>query len=177
MAAPHDPPVPAAGPLVLFAMSGMACALPREAVRALLPVPHLDSPPGLPPLLAGFLNLGGKAVPVVELALLLGAPPGKPHPYRHLILLDRPSAGEGEALALLVDRVMDVAPGGLPIRPVEADRSLGGVVAGEVAAAGGSVHLLDSARLLMAQEAAILDALSSQAQRRLAQWNTPGNAA
>ncbi|MFH5925811.1 chemotaxis protein CheW [Roseomonas xinghualingensis] len=177
MSTPHDQPVPVAGPLVLFAMGGMSCALPRGVVRALLPLPRLDTPPGLPVPLAGFLNLGGKAVPVVELARLLGVPPGAPHLYRHLILLDRPSAGQDEALALLVDRVMDVAPGGLPIRPVEADRSLGGIIAGEVEAAGGSVHLLDPARLLMAQEAAILDELSNQARRRLEQWNASGDAA
>jgi purine-binding chemotaxis protein CheW len=174
MAAPPEPPAPAAGPLVLFAMGGMPCALPREAVRALLPLPRLDSPPGLPRPLAGFLNLGGTAVPVVELALLLGGEPGAPHPYRHLILLDQP-VGSGK-LALLVDRVADVVPEGLPVRPVEAERSLGGVVTGEVEGPDGSLHLLDPARLLLAQESAILEELSGQAQRRLARWGA-GDAA
>ncbi|WP_424134696.1 chemotaxis protein CheW [Roseomonas chloroacetimidivorans] len=174
---PAEEPGPEAGPLVLFDLSGQPCALPRSAVRALLPLPRLDSPPGLPSPLAGFMNLGGTAVPVVELALLLGLPRGEPHPYRHLILLDRPAGGPESAFALLVDRVADVLPAGLPLRPLGAERSPGGIVTGEIATPVGSAHLLDPARLLLAQEAAILEALSEQAQRRLAQWGTAGDLA
>jgi len=139
-------------------------------VRALLPLPRLDSPPGLPAPLAGFLNLGGAAVPVVELARLLGLPPGEPHPYRHLILLH----DEATPLALLVDRVADVLPAGLPRRPAADGHSLGAVVTGAVEADGRALHLLDPARLLLAQEGAILATLSAQAQARLARWEVAG---
>ena len=182
MAAPPRMQEPASGALVLFALGGTAratlCALPRDSVRALLPLPRLDTPPGLPPPLAGFLNLGGVAVPVVELAHLLGLPPGEPHPYRHLILLERPSggpSGQGGAgpVALLVDRVADVLPAGQAVRPAEAGISVADVVTGAVEAGGATAHLLDPARLLLAQEAAALDALARQAQERLARWEAP----
>ncbi|WP_338661404.1 chemotaxis protein CheW [Pararoseomonas sp. SCSIO 73927] len=178
--APEPRPVGFPGALVLFSAGGALLALPQAAVRALLPLPRLDSPPGLPGPLAGFLNLGGAAVPVVSLAALLGLPAGEPHPYRHLILLT--AAGPGGAVepsldgpvALLVDRAADVLPAGLPLRPVEEGTSLGGVVAGAVelpaAAGGGTAHLLAPERLLMAREAAILGALTGQAQDRLARW-------
>jgi len=139
-------------------------------VRALLPLPRLDAPPGLPAPLAGFLDLGGAAVPVVELARLLGLPPGEPHPYRHLILLRDDAAARVTTLALLVDRVADVLPAGLPRRPAAEGHSLGAVVTGAVEAGGRTLHLLDPARLLLAQEGAILDALSAQAQARLDRW-------
>ncbi len=76
--------------------------LPRSAVREILPLPRLWRPPGAPGALAGFLNLAGHAVPVVDLAILfgLGQPvTGRQALYRHLVLLqgDHP-------LALLVDR-------------------------------------------------------------------------
>ena len=175
MAAPPRMQEPtSSGALVLFALGGAArvtlCALPRDSVRALLPLPRLDTPPGLPPPLAGFLNLGGTAVPVVELAPLLGLPPGEPHPYRHLVLLDRPS---GPPIALLVDRVADVLPPGQPVRPAEAGLSVAEVVTGAVDAGGDTVHLLDPARLLLTQEAAVLDALARQAQERLSRWEAP----
>lgn len=157
---------------MLFSSGGAVLALPQSAVRALLPLPRLDSPPGLPAPLAGFLNLGGAAVPVVTLSTLLGLPAGEPHPYRHLILLG--AASPGEVVALLVDRAADVLPAGLPLRPVEEAASLGGVVAGAVelpaTAGGGTAHLLAPERLLMAREAAILGALTGQAQDRLARW-------
>ncbi len=165
----------AAGALVLFAMGGVVCALPREVVRALLPLPRLDTPPGLPTPLSGFLNLGGTAVPVLEPARLLGLPAGEPHPYRHLILLERQDGLAG-LLALLVDRVADVVPPGLPLRPAEEGLSLGDVVAGTVEVEGRSAHLLNPARLLLTQEAAILDALAQQAQERLARWEGAGEA-
>lgn len=171
-----DEGAPVAGALVLFAMDGLACALPREAVRVLLPLPRLDAPPGLPAPLAGFLNLGGDAVPVVDLARLLGLPPGEPHPYRHLVLLEPPEGLAGP-VALLVDRVADVTPPGLPLRPAEEGLSIGDVVRGMLEADGRSIHLLDPARLLLAQEAAILDSLARQAQERLTRWEMGGEAA
>jgi purine-binding chemotaxis protein CheW len=182
----RDLPATPEGALVLFALGGTAgatlCALPRGAVRAVLPLPRLESPPGLPAPLAGFLNLGGSAVPVVELAHLLGLPPGEPHPYRHLILLNvpqEPSPGSTAGpVALLVDRVADVLPAGLPLRPVEAEIFLGGVVAGAIEVpGGGTAHRLDPTRLLLAQEATLLDALARQAQARLARWEAPGGPA
>jgi len=151
------------GPLVVIAVGGVACALPQAAVRALLPLPHLDAPPGLPAPLAGFLNLGGTAVPVVDLARLLGLPPGEPHPYRHLVLL------HGNR-ALLVDRAADVLPPGQPIRPVEPGRSLNGLNTGVLEVGDDAVHLLDPTRLLLAEEAATLDDLARQARLRTARW-------
>ena len=75
---------PSSGPLVVIAVGETACALTQEAVRALLPLPHLDRPPGLPAPLAGFLNLGGVAVPVVDLARLLGLPAGGGLPHNNM---------------------------------------------------------------------------------------------
>jgi len=162
---------------VLFVAGDLACALPQGAVRALLPLPRLDAPPGLPPPLAGFLNLGGQAVPVVDLARLLGAAPGESHPYRHLVLLGGAVRGVEGGLALLVDRVVDVLPGGAPLRPVEAGRSLNGMIAGAVEVEGVTAYLLDPGRLLLAEEEAVLGSLAGQARARLARWGIAGRAA
>lgn len=59
--------------LVLFMLGGVECALRREAVRSILPVPQLWRPPGIPAPLLGFADIEGEAVPVVALARLLGA--------------------------------------------------------------------------------------------------------
>jgi len=160
---------PVAGPLVVLLAGGARLALPRESVRALLPLPRLDRPPGLPEPLAGFLDLHGTAVAVVDLARLLGLPPGPAHPYRHLVLL----AGSDGPPALLVDRVTDVIPPGAALRPAGEGTSLGEAVAGAVATPGGTAHLLDPARLLLAREAAVLDALAAQARDRLGRWGLP----
>lgn len=165
--------------LVVFAVAGRVCALRREAVRELLPLPRLWAPPGLPRPLDGFLNLGGRPVPVLALARLLGdeeeaaAADPAARAYHHLLLLHGPAPGPAP-LALRVDRVLDVLrlPAGAA-RPVAEGDSLGGVVSAEVVAGERLLHLLEADRLLLARERAVLDSLTREAARRQAEWEAP----
>ncbi|UPG73415.1 chemotaxis protein CheW [Roseomonas gilardii subsp. gilardii] len=163
--------------LVLFAVGETRLALRREAVGELLPLPRLWAPPGLPRLLAGFLNLGGEAVAVLRLSRLLEPEAeirAEESPaagiYRHLILL-----GEGrDRLALLVDRVLDVVR--VPrqwLQAVPAEQSLNGCAEAEVALPDGFARLLAPERLLMERERATLAELEAQARRRLEEWAAP----
>src|SRR5690349_23841381 len=97
--------------IITFDVNGTACALRREQMRELLPLPRLWRPPALPRPIAGFFNLGGKAVPVVRLDVLFGLEEtqadGEAALYRHLILVQVP--GQENPVALLADRVLDVA--------------------------------------------------------------------
>jgi len=65
-----------AGPLSLlvFHLSGQAYGLPLAEVAEVVPMALLSRAPGLPPLLAGFLNLAGTAVPVLRTDRLFGLP-------------------------------------------------------------------------------------------------------
>lgn len=159
---------------LLVAIAGTECALPREAVREILPLPRLWRPPGAPGALAGFLNLAGSAVPVVDLAVLFGL--GQPATtdittnraalYRHLILLKSESPQ-----ALLVDRVADVVrvePD--QVRTVADDATLNGCVAAEIRVAERLVHGLAIDRILLAEERDRLAAQTRDAQARLAEW-------
>jgi purine-binding chemotaxis protein CheW len=154
---------------LLVDIAGTDCALPRRAVREILPLPRLWRPPGAPGALAGFLNLAGSAVPVLDLAVLFGF--GRPVTtrqalYRHLVLLhgDTP-------LALLVDRVADVVrvEAG-QIRPVADAATLNGCVAAEIRLGERLVHGLAVDRILLAEERERLGAQTRDAQARLAEW-------
>jgi purine-binding chemotaxis protein CheW len=154
---------------LLVAIAGTECALPRRAVREILPLPRLWRPPGVPAALAGFLNLAGRAVPVLDLAVLFGL--GRPEAarvslYRHLVLL------HGEPpLALMVDRVADVvrvAPD--QVRPVADAATLNGCLAAEIGIGERLVHGLAVERILLAEEQARLAAQTRDAQARLAEW-------
>ncbi|QRE73784.1 chemotaxis protein CheW [Methylobacterium aquaticum] len=159
---------------LLVAIAGTECALPRGAVREILPLPRLWRPPGAPGALAGFLNLAGSAVPVVDLAALFGlgqpgtaiAATNRAALYRHLILL------KGESpLALLVDRVADVVrvePD--RVRPVADGATLNGCVAAEIRVGERLVHGLAVDRILLAEERDRLAAQTRDAQARLAEW-------
>ncbi|KMO37951.1 chemotaxis protein CheW [Methylobacterium variabile] len=154
---------------LLVDVAGTACALPQRSVREILPLPRLWRPPGAPAALAGFLNLAGTALPVLDLAVLFGL--GRPATarqalYRHLVLL------QGEPpLALLVDRVADlvrVEPG--QVRAVADAATLNGCVAAEIRLAERLVHGLAVDRILLAEEQARLAAQTRDAQARLAEW-------
>ncbi|UFN48100.1 chemotaxis protein CheW [Roseomonas sp. OT10] len=174
--APADDRAALAGPqleLVVFAMGSQDCALPRQAVQELLPLPRLWVPPGLPRPLDGFLNLGGQPVPVLALAPLLGLPEDGAETdrvYHHLILL----RGAASPLALRVPRVLDMRT--VPVaalRPVSPTDSLQGFVTAGIPFGPRLVHLLDADRLLLERERAVLESLAREATRRRAEWALP----
>ncbi|WP_375462780.1 chemotaxis protein CheW [uncultured Methylobacterium sp.] len=150
---------------LLLDVAGTPCALPRAAAGEILPLPELFRPPAAGAWLAGFLNLGGTPVPVIDLARLLGLRAGdhEPDAYAHLVL--SPDA----ASALLVDRVTDlVAVEADAVRSVADDRSLNGCVAAEIRRGDRLVHALDPARILTAEERARVAELTRAAAARLA---------
>ncbi len=162
--------------IITFDVNGTACALSREQVRELLPLPRLWHPPALPRPVAGFFNLGGKAVPVIRLDVLFGLDAkqedGEAALYRHLILVQGPL--HDAPLALLADRVLDVATiAGHQLSPVAEGSSLNGCVEAEITLGSRLVHLLSLERLLLAQEQQALAELGRHAQSRLAEWTVP----
>lgn len=150
---------------LLLDVAGTPCAVPSAAVGEVLPLPELFRAPAGAAWLAGFLNLGGKPVPVIDLARLLGLRAGghAPGPYAHLVL------APGADGAWLVDRATDlVAVEAEAIRPVAEAGSLNGCVAAEIRRGDRLVHALDPARILTAEERARVADLTRAAEARLA---------
>ncbi|MCJ2034462.1 chemotaxis protein CheW [Methylobacterium sp. J-068] len=152
---------------LLLDVAGVACALARSSVSEILPLPDLHAPPGSGGFLAGFLNLGGVPVPVVDLARLLGlrlvAAPGADDPYRHILLDAEGTTG------FLVDRVENLfVVEASALRPVSAERTLNGCVVSEIARADTLVHVLGLPQLLTVEERTRLSALTDAAATRLA---------
>lgn len=158
--------------VILFDVSGFACALRRSEVRELLPLPRLWRPPSLPRPVAGFLNLSGAAVPVLRLDVLFGVgrdAEAEANLYRHLILVR--GLGQAGSIALLADRVLDVIEvEQARLSPVERSETLNGCVEAEIDLGNRLVHLLSLERILFAEEQQALAELSRQAQSRLSEW-------
>lgn len=170
----EDDPLTETTAYLLLDVGRAPCALAQASVSEVLPLPRLHRPPAGGGPLAGFLDLGGVPVPVIELAGLLGlggaGPDRADDPYRHLVL----AADRG--IAFLVDRVQDlVRVEASALRPVPDDRTLNGCVTGEIATARGLVHVLDLARLLTREERLRIDAHARAASDRLAAF--PANPA
>ena len=148
----------------LFVVSGRSCALPASAVREIVPLAELVEPPGLPPPVAGFLDLAGTAVAVVRTARLFGLAEPPPDPATALVLLRGPAA----PTALLVDRVLTVRPvADAAWRPIAPELSLEGCVLAEADLDEGRTALLSAGRILLREEEAVVAGLQVAAQRRL----------
>ncbi len=150
---------------LLLDVAGTPCALPRSAVAEILPLPDLFRPPACGAWLAGFLDLGGSVLPVVDLAQILGLRAGlsEPGPHAHLVRM------AGEAVVYQVERATDlVAVEADSLRAVAPGHSLNGCVAAEIRREGGLVHVLDPARLLSAEERIRVAEAARAARARLA---------
>lgn len=153
---------------LLVALAGTTCALARDEVREILPLPHLHRPPAAGMALAGFLDLGGVPVPVIDLPRLLALRPVEPmpgddDPYRHVVL-----AADG-GTAFLVDRVEDVVRvAAQAVAPVSGGRTFNGCVVAELAWRDGLVPVLSVARILTIEEQGRIAGATRREAERLA---------
>lgn len=158
---------------VVFSVAGHALALPMGAVRRFLPLPRLDRLPTAPAPVEGVFRYHGEVVPVLRLSALLALGAGAPGLYAPLMLV----TWHGRPLALVVDRIHgDVLVPDEALLPADPALSFNGcAVAGfadPAAGPGGTVALLDPARLMSETEGRLLDAFRDAEERRLEQWET-----
>lgn len=148
--------------LLVFQLAGEECAIPAEAVAQVAPMAALARSPGLPPVLEGFLNVGGAAVPVVRLDRLFGVEAKPPGLYAHLVILK----GGGESFALLADRVLDLVR--VPqeaFRPLPEGGTFNQCATAELDLNGRTIHMLSPDRLLLEREKQAIAAFRDTAQR------------
>lgn len=155
---------------VLFEISGSSFAVPAAAIAEVLPVAELATPPGLPPVVLGFLDLADTIVPVLHAARLLDLADRQPGLDAHLLLL----RGGSARVALLVDRVTAVRPTDAnDWRPVAEDATFRGCVVAELAGLGRPVHGLSLERLISAAERAQVASFRDAELRRRAALEAP----
>jgi purine-binding chemotaxis protein CheW len=153
-----------AGKLLVFEAGGRECALPVEAVQEIVPMAALASAPGQPPIVEGFLNLRGTAVPVVRFDRLFGLPGEPPGLYTPLIVLK----GSPQPTGLMVGAVKEIAAAPPEAwQPVGETGSLNGCARAEVRLGERDVSVLDPGRLIIEQERRRIEELQAGIQRRI----------
>ncbi len=136
--------------LLIFHTSGLDCAFPLEAVREIVPMAMLSSPPGLPSGLAGFLDLRGTAIPIVRLDRLFDLPEQLPGLHTPMIVLH----GVLGPIGILVESVRGiVAVPSARLLEIPEDRTFRGCATAALEVDGDPIHLLSPAALLAANEA------------------------
>jgi purine-binding chemotaxis protein CheW len=150
--------------LLVFHTSGLNCAFPLEAVREIVPMARLSTPPGLPSALAGFLDLRGTAVPIVRLDRLFDLPEQLPGLHTPMIIL----RGVLGPVGILVARVRGIVPrpsaGLLEIPP---ERTFQGCATASLPLDGELIHVLSPGALLGRNEDRLLADYGAMFQARL----------
>src|SRR5580698_8848026 len=150
--------------LLVFHTSGLDCAFPLEAVREIVPMARLSSPPGLPLGLLGFLDLRGTAVPIVRLDRLFDLPEQQPGLHTPMIVLH----GSPGPTGILVNDVRSIVQ--VPAEQlvdIPGDRTFQGCATGALRLDGEVIHVLSPAALLQVSEARVFADYAAIAQARL----------
>jgi purine-binding chemotaxis protein CheW len=119
------------------------CALPLERVRRVVRALKVHPLPGAAPELLGLAEFAGEPLPVLDLASLIGAPPGGAGTAPVTVIVAAGRRGGTELVGLAAEAALDIAMApadGLP----GGDR---GLVAGESLVEGRPVRVLDLAAL------------------------------
>ena len=148
----------------VFQVSGETYAMALADVREVLPWVQLSRPPGMPSLLAGFLNLGGQAVAVLRLDALFGLPEMTPELFSPIILLR-----EGDPpLALLARKLAGIATARSgDVSPIPTEASFNACATGTVSLALQTVVLLSGRSIVSEKERRCLIELQALEQARL----------
>ncbi|MCE9603170.1 MAG: chemotaxis protein CheW [Gemmatimonadetes bacterium] len=108
------------------------------AIKEIVPTPVVTRLPGAPAWVLGLLNLRGRVVTVVDLAVRMGLPSGV---GASIVVLEL----DGRMLGVRVDEVRSVANAeDATVEPVEAARAADGLVAGMVRLTEGTASLVDA---------------------------------
>lgn len=148
--------------VLVFHIGPERYALPLAAVLRVLPAARLKALPGAPGYVGGLLDLHGEPVPVIDLSRLAGCPADAVRYDTRILLVDLPVAGQLRRLGLQAERVAGVeALADTPLDPgVLAAPWLGAVAR---SGAGGLLQLIEPARLLAPEVAALLFGTSGEA--------------
>lgn len=150
--------------LLVFRLGEQHMAFPLNSIHSVIHMPALSRAPGMPSLLAGFLNLRGRAVPVLQLAQLFHLTRREPQLYTPLLIFK-----QGD-LALIVDGVEKVVQVSThDISPVQNKDVFNGCTVGEFRLSNRAIHLLSPKEILLEKERTSIQEFQTVAQERLAQ--------
>jgi purine-binding chemotaxis protein CheW len=150
--------------VLIFHISGLDCAFPLPAVREIVPMARLSSPPGMPTGLAGFLDLRGTAIPIVRMDRLLDLREQQEGLHTPMIVL----RGILAPVGILVDSVRGIVPiTSAQFLDLPEALTFQGCATAAIEVDGDLVHLLSPAALLKANEDRMVADYSAMSETRL----------
>jgi purine-binding chemotaxis protein CheW len=151
---------------VTFSIGAEIFAVPVSHVREILDYQQPFQLPGAPEHFLGLIEVRGAGVPTIDLRLRLGLPRVEPTPLTRILILEVPRERAMLLLGLVIDRALVVSA--FPQESVETAPDIGtqwrsDYISGVVRQNGSFVVLIDIAKVLTSQDAALLAAPQEQA--------------
>lgn len=156
--------------VLIFRAAGHTCAIRAQDIDQIVHIAATVRIPGQPAIVEGFLNVRGQPVAVVPLSRLFHVPEQPAGLYAPIVIARRASARVG-LLADSVDGVATVEQ--TAIAPLDAAHSLNDCAEGQFDSEYGSVVLLSTERILLAQEQRRIAEIAEQVRTRLAGLEGP----
>ncbi|WDF71729.1 chemotaxis protein CheW [Novosphingobium sp. KACC 22771] len=158
----------AQGPLqaVTFSIGAEVFAVPVEQVREILDYQESFRLPGAPAHFLGLIDVRGVGVPTIDLRLRLGLPRAEPTPLTRILILEVMREGRIILLGLVIDRALVVsafARESIENAPDIGIRWRSDYITGVIRQNGNFVVLIDMARVLTSQDAAMIDQSAGEA--------------
>jgi purine-binding chemotaxis protein CheW len=144
---------------VTFSLGEEVFAVPVEVVREILDYEEAFKIPNGPDYLLGLRNVRGQGVPTIDLRLKLGLSRTIPTPHTRVLVLDVPLGDRTLSLGLVADRVFEVTPfrqDQIEQAPDIGIRWRSDYISGVVRRETGFVVIIDLARLLTADDTALM---------------------
>jgi len=150
---------------VLFRLASELLAVDASAVREIALMAQLSTPGGLPPVLAGFLNLAGCPIPIIRLHRLFELPEPAHGLYTQILII---GGGARSSFGWIVDRVVDVVTvREADIMAVPEGECFKDCAKGIFTYGGAQVSLVDSERILLEKERQCITSFREREQARL----------
>lgn len=166
-------PNPVSQRVAILGIAEKSCAIRLGAIREIVHMARLHCPPGMPGILAGFLNLSGTAVPVVRLDRLFNLREIQVSIFTQLVIVET----LGGPLALMAERVTDiVALNASNQLPLTAPDTFNGCVESLFEFGNKTIQLLSIDRILLEKERQCLSDFQTREQERLRQLSIPAEA-
>lgn len=146
-----------------FSVSGEVFAIPISAIREIIEYRQPTDVPMMPAYIRGVINLRGRVVPVIDLAVRFGRAAGEVSRRTCIVILELAQEGHKQDISVVVDAVsavVDIADADVEPPPEFGAKLRADFISGMGKLAGKFVVILDAERVLSVEELSMQAAMS-----------------
>jgi purine-binding chemotaxis protein CheW len=142
-----------------FAVTGESFGVAIVSIKEIIEYRATTEVPMMPPFMRGIINLRGRVVPVIDLAVRFGRPRSEVTPRTCIVIVEAQRSGEQHDLGVVVDAVSAVAE--IPDADIEPAPSFGAQLRSDFITGMGKIDekfviLLDVGKVLSIDELSML---------------------